>query len=512
MNENNDTNKKKLMDQFISILGEDAVLGEEEQIEEFKDPYGPNDSDKYQPLLVVQPSTVEEVQDIVKLANELDIHLWSSGQGRNFGYGGSSPVVSGSVIVNFRRMNKILEINEEDGYALVEPGVSFDQLYKEIQSKGYKLMMSVPDLGWGSIVGNSSQHGYGYTINGEHAKAINGMEVVLANGEVLRTGQGAKADSKMWQRHDRGFGPHLDDLFKQSNFGIITKMGVRLEPQPEKITAGYIYYDGKDIEKVVDVIKPLVMDKTIQGVPLLYSNLIIGEVGDNRKDLFQKAEDGGMRMPARWVFRIQFYGQENMVNARVENVKKAFENLPEVKIEVETYVGNVKKEDVKPEHLVPAGIPNMLMLEQVKNSFGDSVGHIEFAPVIPFDGKELLEVEEVVQNVLEEYGLFGMTGTAMHTRSLVPITMIYFDTNDPNQVKAGYEAAKRLVKEVGELGYTEYRAHVSLMDDIAKELDFNDHALHKFYTKIKDALDPKGILSPGSHGIWPSNFKDGEDQ
>jgi 4-cresol dehydrogenase (hydroxylating) len=499
--------KTNILNKFIELIGKEKVLDNQEDIEEFIDPYE-YDDENYRPLFVVQPTTVEDVQEIVNLAGELDIHLWASGQGRNFGYGGSSPVVNGSIIVNFRQMNKILEINEEDGYALIEPGVSFDQLYAEIQSKGYKLLMSVPDLGWGSVVGNSSQYGYGYTLNGVHAKAINGMEVVLANGEVLRTGHGAKKDSEMWQRHERAFGPHLDDLFKQSNFGIITKMGVKLEPQPKKIAAGYVFYSGDNIEEVLDTIKPLIQDQTIQGVPLLYSNVAIDEVDENRQPLFQKAEQGGMRMPGRWVFRIQFYGQENMINARIENVKKAFEKYSDIKIDIEIYNGDVTKEEAKPEHYVPLGIPNLLMLEQIYNSFDENIGHIEFAPTIPFDGKELLKAEEVVQSVLEEYGLFGMTGTAMHERSLVPITMIYFDTTDSEQVKAGYQAAKKLVKEIGNLGYTEYRAHISLMDDVAEEFDFNNHALNKFYTTIKDAIDPKGILSPGSHGIWPSSLKE----
>ena len=51
--------------------------------------------------------------------------LWTTSQGRNLGYGGSSPRVQGSVVMNLRRMNRILEIDEELGYAVVEPGVKW---------------------------------------------------------------------------------------------------------------------------------------------------------------------------------------------------------------------------------------------------------------------------------------------------------------------------------------------------------------------------------------------------
>lgn len=95
-------------------------------------------------------------------------------------------------------MNQVLEINDEDGFALVEPGVTFFDLYTKIRENEYKAMMSVPDIAWGSVVGNSSQHGYGYTLTGEHAKSIVGLEVVLPNGELIRTGHGAINNSPMW--------------------------------------------------------------------------------------------------------------------------------------------------------------------------------------------------------------------------------------------------------------------------------------------------------------------------
>ena len=85
--------------------------------------------------------------------------LWTHGQGRNNGYGGPAPRVSGSVIVSLRNMNRVLEINEELGYAVVEPGVRWFDLYEAIQAGGHKLSVSIPDLGWGSVVGNTLDHG-----------------------------------------------------------------------------------------------------------------------------------------------------------------------------------------------------------------------------------------------------------------------------------------------------------------------------------------------------------------
>lgn len=106
-------------------------------------------------------------------------------------YGGSAPVVNGSVVLDLRRINSILEINEEYGYAIVEPGVSFFDLYEEIQRRNLNLWLSVPALGWGSVLGNALERGFGYTPEGDHVSAQCGMEVVLANGDLVRTSMGA---------------------------------------------------------------------------------------------------------------------------------------------------------------------------------------------------------------------------------------------------------------------------------------------------------------------------------
>ena len=75
----------------------------------------------------------------------------------------------GSVVIDLgRRMNKILDINADDCTCLVEPGVTFYALYEEIQARGYKhLWIDVPDLGGGSVLGNTLDRGVGYTVYGD---------------------------------------------------------------------------------------------------------------------------------------------------------------------------------------------------------------------------------------------------------------------------------------------------------------------------------------------------------
>jgi 4-cresol dehydrogenase (hydroxylating) len=125
----------RALDGFRVAVGDDAVLTSEESISEFRDPYWFSGWDDFEASAAVQPQSVEEIQAVLKVANEQRIPLWVSSQGRNNGYGGSSPRVRGAVVVNLRRMDQVLEINADSAYAVVEPGVSFTALYDAVRAR-----------------------------------------------------------------------------------------------------------------------------------------------------------------------------------------------------------------------------------------------------------------------------------------------------------------------------------------------------------------------------------------
>jgi FAD/FMN-containing dehydrogenase len=196
------------------------------------------DQDDLVASAVVAPIDTKETVIIVKWANKHKIPIFPISIGRNLGYGGAAPRVRGSVVVDMgKRMNQVLEIDEDSCCALIEPGVTFFGLYEAVQKKGAKLWVDVPDLGiplsqassnWiiggGSVIGNTVDRGVGYTPYGDHFGMHCGFEIVLANGEVMRTGMGAMPGSNTWQLFPYGFGPYADGLFTQSNYGIVTKM------------------------------------------------------------------------------------------------------------------------------------------------------------------------------------------------------------------------------------------------------------------------------------------------
>lgn len=83
---------------------------------------------------VVSPRDVPEVQALMRLCNEYDIPVWPFSVGRNTGYGGTAPRVPGSVGLDLgKHMNKVLEVNVDGAFALVEPGVTFFDLHEYLE-------------------------------------------------------------------------------------------------------------------------------------------------------------------------------------------------------------------------------------------------------------------------------------------------------------------------------------------------------------------------------------------
>ena len=120
---------------------------------------------------VIAPRNVPDVQAIMRLCNEFEIPVWPFSIGRNVGYGGAAPRVPGSIGLDMgRHMNKILNVDVDGACALVEPGVTFFDLHDYLVKNNLrdKLWCDVPDLGGGSVLGNTVERGVGYTPYGDH--------------------------------------------------------------------------------------------------------------------------------------------------------------------------------------------------------------------------------------------------------------------------------------------------------------------------------------------------------
>ena len=138
--------------EFQAAVGKEWVFTSDEDVDLYRDAYSPfwDEPEERIASAAVAPDTVEEVQKVVRIANQYKVPIYPISTGRNLGYGGSAPNYSGSVVLDLKRMNRILDVSESNASALVEPGVSYFDLYRYIQDRGIKLWVDVPDPGWGS--------------------------------------------------------------------------------------------------------------------------------------------------------------------------------------------------------------------------------------------------------------------------------------------------------------------------------------------------------------------------
>src|SRR5438552_1415434 len=101
------------LERFRKVVGTDWIFSGE-RVASYHDPYTiPNDDGRYKAHAAVAPASTEQVQEIVKIANEFRVPQWTVSRGKHFSYGGAAPVLSGSVVLDLSRMNRILEVNEK---------------------------------------------------------------------------------------------------------------------------------------------------------------------------------------------------------------------------------------------------------------------------------------------------------------------------------------------------------------------------------------------------------------
>ena len=224
---------------------------------------------------VVYPSSRDEVCAIVKIAAQHRLPVWTFSKGKNWGYGATMAAQNGAVILLLERMNRILEVNEDLAYAVIEPGVTYKQLADHLKSRAIKLWADCTDsTPEGSVLGNALDRGLGHTPYGDHFGNLCGLEVVLANGEVIQTGA-APPDSPTWHTFKWGTGPYLEGLFSQSNFGIVTRAGIWLMPEPEAFQAFFCEVEQEEnLPAVLDSLRRLALAGALRGTAHLINDVL----------------------------------------------------------------------------------------------------------------------------------------------------------------------------------------------------------------------------------------------
>lgn len=490
---------------LAGITGREWLFVEERDVAPFADPYS-NADGFFTPSAVIAPASVEEVQAVVRIANEHGLKLWPISRGKNLGYGGAAPVLANSVTLDLGRMNRILELDERLGYCVVEPGVGFFDLFDKIREEKLDLWMSVPGNAWGSVIGNALDRGLGHGPYMDHSNNICGMEVVLPQGELMRTGMGAMANNSTWNLYKHGFGPSWDQMFVQSNFGITTKMGLWLEPAPESSLTMNVALENKfGVGALVDTVAPLRLRELIEH-DLQISNYIGGATmmsqrADWQTDKGPLTEETITKIRTAmnvgwWNFKTHFHGLPASVKAKSDAVRAALEKVPGVSVRSHTW------QKGEPIENSAAGIPAVKALQMV-NWHGGRGGHAGFSPVLPALGELVQKQTLKTMQRYEEFGQDYFGSFFLGGRSCVNVNMLNFRLDDKKMVENSEKLFRTLIADAATDGYGEYRTHVRYMQAVTDTFDYNGSALRKLNETVKDVLDPNGILAPGKSGIWP---------
>jgi 4-cresol dehydrogenase (hydroxylating) flavoprotein subunit len=459
------------------------------------------------PAGVVFPASTAEVQALVRIANAHRAPLYSFSTGENRGLGLRSPIQPGHILVDVgARMHRILDIDETLCVAAIEPGVTYQQLYDELGRRGHPLMLDTtsgpPD---GGIVGNTLDKGAGYTPYFDHFGMSCGLEVVLGDGRILRTADGASPGARTWHLAKYGYGPFLDGLFLQSNFCIVTRLGVWLMPRPPVIRAFFFLFpDDEDLGAIIDLIRPLKLHNVVSSLIKVTSDLYA--VGTAATYPFQRT---GGRTPlpdevrrelqrqygvGAWCVSGAFYGaSDDAVLPLVERMQAHFgrsgkaryvsheeaSGHPLLRIHIDTFNGRPTRTELGLLNWRPGG------------------GCCWFVPPLPMLGTIANQHQALSRRILCEHGLEFITEYVCGPRLSRALHVIIFNRQDPEECQRVSACYRALMAAYGQAGYPISRA----------PLDFQAEAMARLETfpevcaAIKRALDPNGILSPGRYGI-----------
>ena len=204
------------------------------------------------PSLVVLPENREDVRTALLLANKYKVPVTPILRGVNTaGYGVPS---SGGIVLDLRRMDKIIEINTDSGYAVVEAGINFDKFTAAIRAKGYRC--AIPTAPGGSApVGNYLSRPSNSLCN-RHLDSIIDLEVVLPDGTIFNTGssQFPHAGSSLQ------YGPHPNLMglltCAYGTMGVVTKAAIRIYPINEVNRVNLAAFD--DYASALDFVKEII--------------------------------------------------------------------------------------------------------------------------------------------------------------------------------------------------------------------------------------------------------------
>jgi len=525
---------------------------------------GPDDLERYSRCTipwesrcaaVVFPASAEEVAAVVRIAARHRIALWPSSKGRNWGYGTTLAIDDGAIVMILERMNRVLEVNEELAYAVIEPGVTYEQFNRHLRSNGYKLWIDCTDgSGRGSVIGNALERGVGETPYGDHFGNLCGLEVVLPDGDRVHVG-GALNGLHTWHTHKWGVGPYLEGLFTQSNLGIVTRAGIWLMPQPESYNS-FVYEirDERHLPQVLDAFRRLALSGIVNTKLHMINDFVSMTILTQRiseevpqEGPLSDADLAALRRKygvAPWSCAGGIYGTRRQVSLQRSLLRQALAPygrlifisdrlLPYLQrlidwswkrpfvrrlTELGARTSLLVLESAPYVHQILQGIPTEYFVRHAYYRYRhprpagevqparDRCGLIWFAPILPLTNAHVWPFLAACKPRFAAHGFdFYVAMLLMNPRSVICLMAVIYDKEDAAETAHSQELYDELLTIMRERHYQQYRAGLQSWGELFRDAP----ELAQLNARIKSAIDPANLLAPGRYGAGGASTANG---
>lgn len=439
----------------------------------------------------LRPCSVEAVQGILEAFSAADkvLPLHAVSTGRNWGLGSREPVVDDVLLLDLGDLNGVRGLSVEDGWAVVEPGVTQGELAARLNGTDRMLNVTASSADT-SVLGNALDRGVG--LRRQRVADVVGLEVVLPDGELVRVGWWPNtSDRRSTAINPYGLGPSLLQLFAQSDFGIATAAVVRLIPRPERMRVLRFTFAASDLKPAVEELRRWVSQRLVHGVLKIYdttANRLYGGASSGYN--VHICVDGAAAAVEGMAEVVMAEAHRSGVLTPLPDSEEAQDTHEDV---VRTMVDNAY-----------AGDPstNDRLLEATFGCDASGVdsgelGWLFFLPLVPFRGEDVQHAYELLEQVHDETGILpGATVNALDEDVIDFVVSIKYPRRTVEAAQA-HRALDRLYELFGAAGYRPYRldiAHSGWTDGTP-----NAEEARRLSRRIKDLLDPRGVLATGRY-------------
>lgn len=427
---------------------------------------------------ILYPTTVREVQDIVDAARANGTPLYPVSTGMNWGLGSRHPVRDDCVLVDLRRLDRIRDLNLSHGYAFIEAGVSQHALAQQLEGTPWMLNVTTSCKD-SSLLGNAMDRGEGCIR--PRREDLLGLELVLGDGSVLHTGGVGPGAARKF--HGLGSGPDATDLFLQSSLGIATAGAFAFIPRPERIDYAFASFRRDGLAEVVDTVLALRRDRVLD------TTFRLSEL---------PVEPGRTATPPDFTLLGPLLGRRAAVDATEALLREEFGRLPSFRsFECGPVAEMPLTHPLYQRTQFFRGIPSCELLRarfRVDDCDLDgrsASGWTVVATVLPLEGRAVQTALDVVTRVVDVEGLTcRLEVSAVSPTTILLMTAIWF-ARDADGIARMRRTQEALRAQLRAAGLHPARDGVDAVRD--------EGSAGGALARIKEALDPAGIISPGRY-------------